>query len=231
MIVEPGFLDHWKTKLLARRLGTETAPFCVLRLWEHCQQRRKDRFTGMTPDRLAAVCGWMGDAQVLWDVMIETFVDVTADGTMIVHDWAAANSGLIASWNNGRKGGRPKRDPEPAHELPLAGEDAPPVPSPEPIRQTAVELPERFPKTEREAVLAATQAGCPEAFALEVWNLAMARNGRDSRGQPIGSWVHYLKAQFQFSTNRKHEQAANVAGPGLTKRNNRQTSTRSDADF
>jgi hypothetical protein len=207
MIVEPGFLDHWKTKHLVRKLGTETAPFCVLRLWQHCQERKKDRFTGMDPDRLSAVCGWTGDAKVLWDAMLETYVDKLEDGTIVVHDWAAANAGLIAAWNNGRKGGRPKAQP--------SEDDVPPVPSPTPDAalevprppQTEVELPPRFPRPEAEAVFAAATAGCPAAFAIETWNLAMSRNGRDSRGQAIASWPHYLKVQFQFNTNRKEESA------------------------
>ena len=107
MIVEPDFLDHWKTRMLVRLLGTETAPLYVIRLWAHCQQRKTDRFTGWLPDVLASVCRWDGDGQTLWDSMAKTFIEVDGE-TVIVHDWADSNASLISSWENGKKGGRPR---------------------------------------------------------------------------------------------------------------------------
>jgi hypothetical protein len=106
MIVEPDFLDHWKTRMLVRLLGTETAPLCVIRLWAHCQQRKTDRFTGWIPDVLASVCRWDGDGKTLWDAMLQTFIEKDGE-TVIVHDWAMSNASLISAWENGKKGGRP----------------------------------------------------------------------------------------------------------------------------
>ena len=40
MIIEPGFLDHWKTQMLISALEDGGAAIYVIRLWEHCQQRR-----------------------------------------------------------------------------------------------------------------------------------------------------------------------------------------------
>lgn len=111
MIVEPDFLDHWKTRLLARLLGTELAPVYVLRLWAHCQQRKTDRFTGWNPDVLASVCRWDGDGKKLWDAMLQTFLEQDGDD-VIAHDWGESNAGLISAWTNGKKGGRPRK-PEP----------------------------------------------------------------------------------------------------------------------
>jgi hypothetical protein len=61
------------------------------------------------------------------------------------------------------------------------------------------ELPPGFPKTEEEAIAMAMTAGIEEGFTKTTWNLAMGRRGRDSKGQKISSWPHYLKAQQSFS--------------------------------
>lgn len=106
MIVEPDFLDHWKTRLLVRLLGTETAPIHVIRLWAHCQSRKTDRFTGWKPTVLASVCRWDGDAQIFWDSMVQTYCFLDGD-VLVVHDWAEVNRSLISAWNNGKNGGRP----------------------------------------------------------------------------------------------------------------------------
>lgn len=116
MIVEPDFLDHWKTRLLTRLLGTESAPLYVLRLWSHCQTRKSWRFEGWTPDVLASVCRWEGDAVLFWNSMLATYCN--QDGsTLVAHDWDESNSSLIANWNNGQKGGRPKNNPPETHGL------------------------------------------------------------------------------------------------------------------
>lgn len=108
MIVEPDFLDHWKTRLLVRLLGTELAPIYVIRLWAHCQSRKTDRFTDWKPTVLASVCRWETDPQTLWDAMLETYLE--RDGnTLVVRGWAETNAGLISAWTNGKLGGRPKK--------------------------------------------------------------------------------------------------------------------------
>jgi hypothetical protein len=116
MIVETDFLEHWKTRLLVRLLGTETAPLYVIRLWAHCQSRKTYRLTqmgsGLTqskPDMLSAVCRWDGDPQIFWSAMVQTFVEDSEDG-IVAHGWAEANASLVASWNNGKMGGRPKSE-------------------------------------------------------------------------------------------------------------------------
>ena len=108
MIVELDFLDHWKTRLLSRLLGTETAPLHVIRLWAHCQTRKTNRFADWNPAILSAVCRWNGDAQEFWDAMLQTFCRCE-DGCLIAHQWDEVNAGLICSWSNGAKGGRPKK--------------------------------------------------------------------------------------------------------------------------
>ena len=112
MIVEPDFLEHWKTRLLVRLLGTEEAPLCVIRLWAHCQHRKTDRFTGWEPDVLASVCRWAGPAQTLWDSMLKTGFARIEEGVFIAHGWADCNASLVSAWANGKLGGRPKKTKE-----------------------------------------------------------------------------------------------------------------------
>jgi hypothetical protein len=117
MIVEPDFLDHWKTRLLVRLLGTELAPIYVIRLWAHCQSRKTDRFTDWKPTVLASVCRWETDPQTLWDAMLETYLE--RDGnTLVVRGWAETNAGLISAWTNGKLGGRPKKQAKPTEQKP-----------------------------------------------------------------------------------------------------------------
>jgi hypothetical protein len=107
MIVEPDFLDHWKTRMLVRLLKDERAPIYVLRLWAHCQQRKTDRFTDWNPDVLASVCRWETDGLTLWEAMSKTFLEIDG-GNVVVHGWAETNASLISAWANGKLGGRPK---------------------------------------------------------------------------------------------------------------------------
>jgi hypothetical protein len=108
MIIEPDFLDHWKTRLLMRLLETDAAPNYVIRLWSHCQTRKTNIFPEWSPVILSSVCRWPGDADLFWSAMLQTFCRVE-DGHLVAHQWDEVNAGLIAAWSNGGKGGRPKK--------------------------------------------------------------------------------------------------------------------------
>jgi hypothetical protein len=108
MIIEPDFLDHWKTRLLMRLLETDSAPNYVIRLWSHCQTRKTNTFPEWSPVILSSVCRWPGDADLFWSAMLQTFCRVE-DGYLIAHQWDEVNASLIAAWSNGGKGGRPKK--------------------------------------------------------------------------------------------------------------------------
>lgn len=110
MIVQPDFADHWKTELLIRLCGTESAVRCLLRFWSHCQNRKQWEFTNLNPEILASICRWQGDAQVFWEAMNQTFIDRTGD-THTAHEWGEINSQLTHNWEAGKKGGRPKKNP------------------------------------------------------------------------------------------------------------------------
>lgn len=109
MIVDPDFLNHWRTRMLVEALKDEMAPLYVIRIWGHCQQRRADRFDGMPAAGLKALCKAGGDAQALETALIDAGF-IARDGAAItVPKWAAKNASLLAAWENGNKGGRPKK--------------------------------------------------------------------------------------------------------------------------
>lgn len=121
MIVDPDFLDHWKTKMLINLLGDETAPQYVLRLWAHCQNRRQTKFD-MPPEALKALCRFSGPANKL-EASLSTSGFIRRSGSQVeISNWEEYNSSLIANWKNGTKGGRPKKpksNPNETHGFPM----------------------------------------------------------------------------------------------------------------
>ncbi|WP_063550073.1 hypothetical protein [Burkholderia territorii] len=115
MIVDPDFVDHWKTRMLVDLLGSdELAPVYLIRLWAHCQHRRAWVFDGVPPAALKAICRFSGDAERLDVAMRECrFIARDEYGALEVCGWDEYNAQLIANWKNGKKGGRPKKLSEP----------------------------------------------------------------------------------------------------------------------
>ena len=114
-----------------RLLDTEAAPNYVIRLWSHCQTRKTNIFPEWSPVILSSVCRWPGDADVFWSAMLQTFCRVE-DGHLVAHQWDEVNAGLIASWSNGGKGGRPKKptaNPQLTHGLPTGYPQVNPEPN------------------------------------------------------------------------------------------------------
>ena len=135
MIVERDFLTHWKTRLLISELG-ETAPLYLIALWGHCEARRTDTFDKMPPAVLAAVCSFPGKPKAL-DLALQAGPWIYREGDLVtVHGWRERNTKLLASIENGKKGGRPKkqsqptdspnRNPEETHGFPLGNSQANP---------------------------------------------------------------------------------------------------------
>ena len=111
MIVDPDFLDHWRTRMLVDALGgDESAPLYVIRVWAHCQQRRGDSFA-MPAAGLRALCRAPCGADEFEAAMVAAgFIE--RNGQFInVPKWSEKNASLIAAWENGNKGGRPKKEP------------------------------------------------------------------------------------------------------------------------
>jgi hypothetical protein len=109
VIVDPDFLDHWRTRMLVDALGgDELAPFYLLRLWGHCQTRRAARFE-IPSAGLKGLCKASCDAETLESALIAGGY-LLRDGAYVeVLKWAEKNASLIAAWENGEKGGRPKK--------------------------------------------------------------------------------------------------------------------------
>lgn len=110
MIVDPDFPDHWKTRMLVNLLQDEAAPVYLLRLWAHCQNRKQSEFESLTPEALKALCRFPGHANSLESSLAASgFVRRDDRGYLLVLNWDDYNSGLVANWENGRKGGRPRK--------------------------------------------------------------------------------------------------------------------------
>ena len=110
MIVQPDFLEHFKTKALVELTGDEAAPLAVLRLWGHCQTSRRWQFPNMTPAQLAALCAWGNRKPACHTALLKAgFLKRLAGGGFEAHQWDQQNGKLIANWKNGPRGGRPKK--------------------------------------------------------------------------------------------------------------------------
>jgi hypothetical protein len=107
MIVDPDFLDHWKTRLAVDLLGgDELAPLYILRIWGHCQSRRKADTFAISAPGLRALCRCASaPAEALEAALIEAGFIVREGDSIRVVDWAARNAQLISAWKNGRAGG------------------------------------------------------------------------------------------------------------------------------
>lgn len=110
MIVDPDFVDHWKTRILVGLLEDEAAPIYVLRLWAHCQNRKQDQFENLTTAALKALCRYPGHPNKLESSLLSSGFIRREQETLIVCNWAEYNASLIAAWNNGKTGGRPKKN-------------------------------------------------------------------------------------------------------------------------
>ena len=109
MIIDPDFFDHWRTRMVVDALGgDEMAPMYIMRLWAHCQNRKGDKFT-IPSVGIKALCKFQGDASAFEKALIDAEF-LTRDGdTVTVEGWAERNASLIAAWENGVRGGRPKK--------------------------------------------------------------------------------------------------------------------------
>jgi hypothetical protein len=111
VIVDPDFLDHWRTRMVVDALGDEMAPMFIMRLWAHCQARKSDRHA-MPPAGLKAQCRAPHEAAAFEQALIDAgFVQREGD-TIVVLGWAEQNASLLAAWENGAKGGRPPKQPK-----------------------------------------------------------------------------------------------------------------------
>ncbi len=112
MIIDPDFFEHWRTRMLVDALGgDQMAPMYVMRVWAHCQSRRSTSFN-MPAAGLKALCRYAGDASLLESSLCDAGFIERNGSDVDVPAWAEHNAKLIANWENGGRGGRPKTPKE-----------------------------------------------------------------------------------------------------------------------
>ena len=206
MIVEPDFLDHWKTRLLCDLLEDEAAPLLVIRLWAHCQSRKTGTFANMTATTLKAVCRYKGNADALWDgLMGAGFLRWDNECGVVVHEWEETNKGLVKNWTNGSKGGRPKGNPVVTQREPLLipvvtqeePNGNPTVTQQEPADNPAVtDRVDRVDRVDRSPLSPPMGGGESEAAARSLGNSETATSKKARRrGEKATSVVWALKEQ------------------------------------
>ena len=111
MIVTADFIEHWKTSMLIQDCDCEGVS-CILRLWSFCQTRKTDI---LPTSQIEHIAKWTGQKGTLLKALFELrFIDKIDDATVRMHDFAAVNNQMFASWGNGKKGGRPKTQRKPS---------------------------------------------------------------------------------------------------------------------
>jgi hypothetical protein len=88
--IQIGFLGHFKTRKLRRRLGSQAVE-SFLWLWEFCSVPAHDRtdgdLSGMSVDDIEAAANWSGEPCALVEALLEVgYLERTEDGVKI-HDW------------------------------------------------------------------------------------------------------------------------------------------------
>lgn len=112
MIVQPDFLDHWKTQLLIDTLQDDAAPIYVIRLWSHCQNRKTNKFVRSNEHIIKSICKAIKhQSNVFENAMLQAGFIKIENGYIIANNWEVVNASLIANWENGKLGGRPKSKP------------------------------------------------------------------------------------------------------------------------
>lgn len=89
--------------------GRAESPLWLQRLWAHCQTAKAWEFTGLSAANIKAICAVPADVDATaWvKALVKCRFVVRRSQNLRVHDWEVLNAGLINSWENGRKGGRP----------------------------------------------------------------------------------------------------------------------------
>ncbi|SEL12870.1 hypothetical protein SAMN05216359_105299 [Roseateles sp. YR242] len=241
MIVDPDFLDHWRTGWLVDELGGDKfAPFYLLRLWGHCQTRKATQFT-IPPQGVKGICKAECSAEDLERALITCGYLARVGDTVEVLKWADQNASLMAAWDNGSKGGRPKKNPPETHGKPMGN---PPATAGQPMGNPEETDKTREDKTGEEGNKTPA-AGAPGASASgpsgkgytaefeTAWADYPARAGGNSKADAFKAWEARLKSgataeeltegvrryarfvELSRTEPRFVKQAATFFGPGL----------------
>jgi hypothetical protein len=198
MIVQPAFFEHWKTMLLMDRLGDRSAPLYVIYLWAYCQTQKTAKLPHLTPVSLKIICRFTGDEKLLWDSLLECAFIEEKKGFIIVHDWEEWNRGLLNSWSNGGKGGRPQK---PVGSMRVNPEAVPGEPASSKTKtKTKTSSPEEEGSGERTPPLPAVKStGIP---THEEWTAGWARLHPEVPELEVErSWCHYESNGWKVGPN------------------------------
>ncbi len=173
MIVQPDFLDHWKTHMLIDLLKDELAPIYLIRLWAYCQNRKTNTFSRTNPAMLKHICQASQDASHFEKCMIESGFVELIDDQLVAHDWDEVNASLIASWKNGKTGGRKRKQSKTQQKPTGYPQDNPtethglPSENPSAAQAEAIRLDKRREEKRRDNTPLAPQGGDEEGFELD----------------------------------------------------------------
>ena len=104
MIVQPDFVDHWKTRQLIDLTGDKSAPLILLRLWGYCQTSKRSFFPDMSSAQLSSICQWGDRKPACYIALVKCrFVERLSPKGFAVHQWHEYNAKLFANWENGKK--------------------------------------------------------------------------------------------------------------------------------
>jgi hypothetical protein len=240
MIVEPDFPQHWKTQMLESMclgylndnpndlktvLSGSYGGMLVVRLWGHCQQRRRWRFEKMTSLVLASVCGWKGDAEWLFQAFLDCKWITLEDEQVVVHEWDVMNTRLVTNWENGKKsGGRPKgdRNPSETQSKPKGGaiDKIDKIDKSVPPNPLGGDRARRFvPPELAEVVAHAMESAVPKLEAEKFFDHFTANGWRVGGKAPMKDWRaafrNWCRSVFQFQKQNRGLTAAQT-GPDLS---------------
>ena len=218
--------------MLVNILGTESAIVCVIRLWSHCQSRRQWQFESLPSEAIKAVCRFDGDSSTFESALITSGFIKRDGNALIVCNWEEYNASLIANWNNGKRGGRPKKKtPEQTNGKPTGYERVnPPETRQEPIRLdrigidkireentkeveeegNGVEISEQKSIAEHQEYLAAIGAEAvfktgPSPECREWWDSFPKSTKLDACSKVYSSTLSQVAIQFNIKIEDAHE--------------------------
>lgn len=103
MILDRGYLDHWKTNLLRQLTGLPHASELPIRLWEYCEARRDDFVEDRTGHVIAGICRAGIEPKALITALIQCRFIVKEPKGFTVHGWRERNHSWLAKIEGGKK--------------------------------------------------------------------------------------------------------------------------------
>jgi len=189
MIIDPDMPDHWKVRMLCDLIDDELGPVYLIRLWGHCQNRKKDVFDRLPPAAVKAICRFSGDPELLDNALSECgFIARENSGEVEVIGWSEHNANLWSAWKNGSRGGRPKK---------------PTKNPPDNPQKTGGLTDEGDEGDEKKHTSAKPRSDCPEKEILDLYHevlpeLPCVRKFTDKRRRA-------LRARWEDSKDMKHD--------------------------